>query len=74
VLGQYVANLACAIDCDRLAVGDGLTAATARIVPRLQGALGAAVPFPPRVVVARFPFEAPLMGAQVIADAAAPRY
>jgi glucokinase len=37
----------------------------------LRTALDAAVPFPPELVPARFPFDAPLMGALALGTAAA---
>lgn len=71
ILGQYVVNLCCVIDCDRIVIGGGLAAAAGRIVPRLEAALAAGAPFPPPVLLARFAFEAPLMGALALADEAA---
>ena len=45
-----------------------------RLRPHLEQALQAGVPFPPELVVARFPFDAPLLGAVALAvDAAADR-
>jgi glucokinase len=37
----------------------------------LRRALDAAVPFPPEIVPAQFPFDAPLMGALALSTAAA---
>jgi glucokinase len=46
----------------------------ARLQPSLERALSAGVPFPPELVVARFPADAPLIGAVALAiDAAGPQ-
>jgi glucokinase len=42
-----------------------------RIAPTLRRALDAAVPFPPELVVAEFPFDAPLIGALALGVEAA---
>jgi hypothetical protein len=42
-----------------------------RLRPHLEHALAAGVPFPPELVVARFPFDAPLLGAVALAVDAA---
>jgi len=42
-----------------------------RLRPGLEAALAAGVPFPPELVVAAFPFDAPLMGAIALAAEAA---
>jgi glucokinase len=62
-LAFHVVNLAILIDPQRIAVGGGMVRSWDRIGPGLRLALDAGVPFPPELVVARFPFEAPLMGA-----------
>ena len=43
----------------------------ARIGPQLERALSAGVPYPPELVVAQFPYDAPLLGAVALAVDAA---
>jgi glucokinase len=62
-LGFHLANLAIAVDPSRIAVGGGLTRVWDRIAAPLRTALERAVPFPPDLVLAADPFEAPLVGA-----------
>ncbi|QNE16819.1 ROK family protein [Kribbella qitaiheensis] len=62
-LAMHVVNLAIAIDPVRIVVGGGLAGSWDRIAPELRRALDAAVPFPPELTVARFPSDAPLVGA-----------
>ncbi|MGI8417853.1 MAG: ROK family protein [Nakamurella sp.] len=59
----HLVNLVTAIDPQRIAVGGGLVRSWHRLQPKLRRALDAAVPFPPELVVADFPDDAPLMGA-----------
>jgi glucokinase len=71
-LAFHVVNLAVLINPARIAVGGGMVRSWDRIGPRLQHALSSAVPFPPELVVAHFPHDAPLLGAVAMAvDAAA---
>jgi glucokinase len=70
-LAMHVVNLAIAIDPVRIAVGGGLVGAWDRIAPELRRALDAAVPFPPELTVARFPSDAPLVGALALGVEAA---
>jgi len=70
-LAQHVVNLAIAVDPARIAVGGGLARSWAIIAPRLRQALDAAVPFPPDLVLAQFPFDAPLIGALALGVEAA---
>jgi glucokinase len=70
-LAQHVVNLAIAIDPMRLAVGGGMVRSWARIGPALRRALDAAVPYPPELVLADFPFDAPLIGALALGVEAA---
>ena len=71
-LAFHVVNLAIAVNPARIAVGGGITGSWERIGPRLEQALLAAVPYPPELVLAHFPAEAPLLGAVALAvDAAA---
>ena len=55
----------------RIAVGGGMVRSWQRIRPRLEDALTAGVPFPPELVVAQFPYDAPLLGAVALATDAA---
>jgi len=66
-----VANLAIAVDPLRIVVGGGLVGSWDRIAPELRRALDAAVPFPPELTVARFPSDAPLVGALALGVEAA---
>jgi glucokinase len=64
-------NLAIAVDPVRIAVGGGMVRSWGQLYGGLRAALDAAVPFPPDLVVAQFPFDAPLMGALALGTAAA---
>jgi glucokinase len=66
-LAFHVVNLAICIDPVRIAVGGGMTRSWDRIRPRLDAALDAAAPYRPELVLASFPFDAPLMGALALA-------
>jgi len=71
-LAFHVVNLAIAVDPARIAVGGGITRSWDWIGPRLEKALLSGVPYPPDLVLAHFPQEAPLLGAVALAvDAAA---
>lgn len=70
-LSFHLVNLTIAIDPERIAVGGGLVRSWERLVGPLRLALDAAVPFPPDLVQADFPFDAPLIGALAIARRAA---
>jgi glucokinase len=70
-LAQHVVNLVIAVDPARMAVGGGLARSWDIIAPRLRDALDAAVPFPPDLVLAQFPFDAPLIGALALGVEAA---
>jgi glucokinase len=70
-LATHVANLAVALDPDRVVLAGGLVGQAVVLVPRLAAVLRRTVPFPPEVLVARHPFDAPLAGALVIAARAA---
>jgi glucokinase len=73
-LAFHLVNLAIVVNPERIAVGGGMVRSWDHIRPRLQHALSAAVPFPPELVVARFPHDAPLLGAVAMAiDAARTR-
>jgi predicted NBD/HSP70 family sugar kinase len=70
-LAYHVVNLAIFLNPVRIAVGGGMARSWDRLRPGLQAALTAGVPFPPELVLARFPSDAPLIGAVVLAlDAA----
>lgn len=62
-LAFHVANLAIAVDPERVVVGGGFTASAGRILPALRDRLDRFVPFPPLLQVARFGHDAPLKGA-----------
>ncbi len=66
-LAFHVVNLAICIDPARIAVGGGMTRSWDRIRPRLDAALDSAAPYRPELVLADFPFDAPLMGALALA-------
>jgi glucokinase len=70
-LAFHVVNLAIAINPERIAVGGGMVRSWDRLRPGLQDALTAGVPFPPELVPARFPSDAPLIGAVALAVDAA---
>jgi glucokinase len=66
-LAFHVVNLAILVNPARIAVGGGIVGSWARIGPRLQQALRSGTPFPPELVVAHFPYDAPLLGAVAMA-------
>ena len=68
---MHVVNLAIAVDPVRIAVGGGMMRSWSVIEPTLRAALEAAVPFPPELVAAQFPYDAPLIGALALGLAAA---
>lgn len=70
-LAFHLVNLANCIDPVRIAVGGGMTGSWERLRPGLEQALRAGVPFPPQLVLAEFPFDAPLIGAVALAVEAA---
>jgi glucokinase len=70
-LAFHLVNLTIAVDPERIAVGGGMMRSWEQIGPRLRVALDAAVPFPPELVPAAFPFDAPLIGALALALEAA---
>jgi glucokinase len=70
-LAFHLVNLAICVDPARIAVGGGMVRSWTRLHPGLQRALSAGVPFPPELVVARFPADAPLIGAVALAIDAA---
>ena len=66
-LALHVANLAIAVDPSLISVGGGLMGAADSILPVLQNAVRAAVPFPPQIVPAHFRYDAALHGAAAMA-------
>jgi glucokinase len=70
-LAFHLVNLAICLNPARIAVGGGLVRSWDRIRPGLERALSNGVPFPPELVVARFPYDAPLRGAVAMAVDAA---
>jgi glucokinase len=66
-LSFHVVNLAICVNPARIAVGGGMVRSWERLRPGLEQALSAGVPFPPELVVAKFPSEAPLIGAVALA-------
>jgi len=70
-LSFHVVNLAICLNPVRIAVGGGMVRSWDRLRPGLQQALTVGVPFPPELVAARFPDDAPLIGAVALAVDAA---
>ena len=70
-LAFHLVNLAICINPVRIAVGGGMVRSWERLRPQLEQALSAGVPFPPELVVAQFPYDAPLLGAVALAVDAA---
>ena len=70
-LAFHLVNLTIAIDPARIVVGGGLVRSWSHLSRALREALEAAVPFPPEIVLADFPYDAPLMGALALSTAAA---
>jgi glucokinase len=66
-LSMHVANLAIALDPQRIALGGGLMAHAETILPALRERIAEAVPFPPDVVAARFIQDGALRGAAALA-------
>src|SRR5256714_6477612 len=70
-LSFHLVNLAIAIDPRRIVVGGGMVRSWDQLRDGLRRALDAAVPYPPELVAAEFPFDAPLLGALALGTAAA---
>lgn len=70
-LSFHLVNLTIAIDPARIAVGGGMVRSWDMLREGLRRALDAAVPFPPELVRAAYPYDAPLMGALALGLAAA---
>jgi glucokinase len=67
-LSFHLANLAIALDPERIVVGGGLVRSWDRLEPAISAALLAA-PFPPELRLAAHPFDAPLRGALTLGRA-----
>jgi glucokinase len=70
-LAFHLVNLTVCINPVRIAVGGGMVRSWERLRPQLERALRAGVPYPPELVVAQFPYDAPLLGAVALAVDAA---
>ncbi len=70
-LAFHLVNLSIALDPERIAVGGGMVRSWPALHGPLRRALDAAVPYPPELVLAAHPHEAPLLGALALAVDAA---
>ena len=70
-LSQHLINLVIAVDPARVAIGGGMTRSWERLQGPLERAFKAGVPFPPELVMAAYPFDAPLVGALALGAEAA---
>jgi glucokinase len=70
-LSFHLVNLALALDPRRIVVGGGLVRSWEALHGPLRRALDAALPFPPELVPAAHPYDAPLLGALALGLAAA---
>ena len=70
-LSFHLTNLAIALDPERIVVAGGLARSWDRLQPAISAALTAA-PFPPELVLAAHPYDAPLLGALALARSAVP--
>jgi len=66
----HLVNLTIALDPERVVVGGGLVRSWDRLQGPIADALGSAVPFPPELVIAAHPFDAPLLGALALGRSA----
>lgn len=62
-LAVHLANLAVVLDPACIVVGGGIVRSWDRLFPDLRQVLEEVVPFPPDLVIAEFPYDAPLIGA-----------
>jgi glucokinase len=67
----HLVNLVIAVDPARVAVGGGMVRSWGRLQGPLERALKSGVPFPPELVLAAYPFDAPLVGALALGAEAA---
>lgn len=70
-LAFHLVNLTIAVDPQRIAVGGGMVRSWDALHDPLRAALDAAVPYPPQLVPAAHPYDAPLLGALALAVEAA---
>jgi glucokinase len=68
----HLVNLVIALDPQRVVVGGGLVRSWASLGPAINAAIAAAVPFPPDVVLAAHPYDAPLRGALALGRSLVP--
>jgi glucokinase len=66
----HVVNLTIALDPQRVVFGGGLVRSWGHFGPALERAVRASVPFPPELVRAAHPYDAPLLGALALGRAA----
>lgn len=59
----HLVNIVITLDPQRVVVGGGMVRSWNRLETPIADALAAAVPFPPELVLATHPFDAPLLGA-----------
>ncbi len=59
----HVTNLAIALDPERIAFGGGVVRSWSHLEGAIRQALDAAVPYPPELVLGKFPYDAALVGA-----------
>ncbi len=71
-LAFHLVNLAILVNPARIGVGGGMARSWGQIGPRLEQALRSGAPFAPELVVARFPYDGPLLGAVALAVGALP--
>jgi len=70
-LSTHLVNLVIAVDPARVAIGGGMVGSWERLQGPLDQALKSGVPFPPELVLAAYPFDAPLVGALALGAEAA---
>ena len=70
-LSTHLVNLVIAVDPARVAIGGGMVGSWERLHGPLEQALKSGVPFPPELVLAAYPFDAPLVGALALGAEAA---
>lgn len=68
----HLVNLVIALDPQRIVVGGGLVRSWDLLRASIAAALDAAVPFPPDLVLAAHPYDAPLIGALALGRSLAP--
>jgi glucokinase len=71
-LSRTIANLCVTLDPERVVLGGGMVGAATHILPRVEATLSRSVPFPPKLLAARFVDDAPLVGAMALALESAP--